>query len=278
MKTKITLLIALFISIASLKAQTFTIGDFTYKSLVTNPKSVQITSAVCKDIVTIPATVSYQGDTYKVTRINTDVYKNCTTLTQITLPNSLKQIGSSAFSGCINLTNLVLPSSLESISTFSFSGCDSLTEIVIPNSVSTIKERAFQSCENLTDVTLSENLEIINEAVFRFCKKLKSINIPDNITSIGQDAFENCNVLESINFNSSSKLSEIKSGAFQSCTSLQNFIIPNVSIVGDYAFRGCSTITEINLPNSITSLGKEVFSFCSSLLAFFLLTDTVYCY
>ena len=75
MKTKITLLIALFISIACLKAQTFTIGDFTYKSLGTDPKSVQITNAVCKDIVTIPAAVTYQGDTFKVTRINTDVFK-----------------------------------------------------------------------------------------------------------------------------------------------------------------------------------------------------------
>ena len=87
---------------------------------------------------------------WPVTGISKDAFKNCQSLTSVTLPDSVKSIGTAAFSGCNRLTNVTIPNSVTSIGSAAFWRCFSLTSITIPGNVTTIASSAFDGCSNLT--------------------------------------------------------------------------------------------------------------------------------
>lgn len=93
--------------------------------------------------VSVPASVSYNGEEYGVTSIGTEAFYNCSGLIFIILPNSVTSIGSSAFSSCSGLKYVTLPNSVTSINSNAFSGCSGLTTITLPNSVTSINSSAF---------------------------------------------------------------------------------------------------------------------------------------
>lgn len=96
----------------------------------------------------IPAT--YNGK--PVTSIGDDAFSDCSSLTSITIPDSVTSIGNSAFWGCSSLTSITIPDSVTSIGGSAFGFCRSLTSITIPDSVTSIGNSAFDYCWNLTDV------------------------------------------------------------------------------------------------------------------------------
>ena len=104
--------------------------------------------------VNIPESVTYNGQTYKVTSIGSFAFEFCSGLTSITIPNSVTSIGSNAFSGCRGLTSITIPNSVTSIDYNAFSQCSSLTSITIPNSVVSISSYAFSGCSSLTSITI----------------------------------------------------------------------------------------------------------------------------
>jgi hypothetical protein len=103
--------------------------------------------------------------------------KGCTTLTGITLPNTIDSIGYRAFENCFNLAT-----------------------IAIPDNVISIGELAFADCGNLTDVTIGINVKKIENQAFYYCLGLTSITIPDSVTEIGDSAFNGCDTLNSVKF------------------------------------------------------------------------------
>ena len=119
--------------------------------------------------ITIPASVTYNGNTYSVTSVGDDAFEGCRGLTSIEIPNSVTSIGDWAFIACTGLTSIEIPNSVTSIGDWAFSGCTGLTSIEIPNSVTSIGESAFNECSGLT-----------------------SIEIPNSVTSIGSSAFSSC--------------------------------------------------------------------------------------
>ncbi len=99
--------------------------------------------------VRIPA--AYNGK--PVTSIGDLAFANCSSLTGITIPNSVTSIGPSAFWGCRSLTSIVIPETVTSIGEAAFAYCDSLTSVTIPEAVTSIGEYAFGECSSLTSVT-----------------------------------------------------------------------------------------------------------------------------
>jgi len=85
-----------------------------------------------------------------VTKISDGAFFNCTSLTSITIPNSVASISNYAFAYCKSLKSITLPNSVTKIGSIAFNGCTSLTSITIPNSVTKIGKNAFSSCTSLT--------------------------------------------------------------------------------------------------------------------------------
>ena len=149
--------------------------------------------------LSIPATVTYDGITYRVTSIGNSTFRNCTNLTSITLPEGVISIaGNYAFAWCSNLVSISLPQSLSSIGSQTFKNCSLLTSIIIPGGVTDIGSSTFSDCSTLASVSLSQNMTSIKTRVFYRCSSLSSIVIPKGITSIGNSTFEGCSSLQEI--------------------------------------------------------------------------------
>ena len=212
---------------------------------------------------------------YLVSRIESNAFSYCSSLTSISIPSSVTSIGNGAFNECRSLTFINIPPSVTSIGESAFENCSSLTSINIPSSVTSIGGNAFNSCSSLTAITVDESNPIYSsENNVLFSKKDKSLiragfglekyDIPSWVTSIGNDAFRDCISLSSINIPSS--VTSIGDWAFLGCSSLTSISIPSsVTSIGWSAFTGCSSLTSISIPSSVTSISGWAFENCSIL-------------
>ena len=183
--------------------------------------------------VVLPASVTYNGNTYNVTSIGTNAFALCYALTSINIPDSVTSIGNQAFYNCSSLTSITIPEGVTSIGSFVFTGCSSLESIVVEEgntiyhsegnciietdsktliagcknsiipsdgSVTSIGDQAFYNCISLTSIVIPDSVTSIGEYAFYWCTSLTSIIIPDSVTSIGDWAFLNCTLLTSITF------------------------------------------------------------------------------
>ena len=186
-------------------------------------------------------------------------FNGCTSLTSITIPDSVTSIGDDAFRGCTGLTSITIPDGVTSIKGSTFYGCSSLTSITIPESVTSIGKWAFYGCSSLTSIMIPDSVTSIGDGAFKDCVGLTSITIPDGVTSIGGETFRACTGLTSIAIPDG--ITSIGDNAFTNCTSLTSIAIPDgVTSIGDYAFYGCTKLTSVTLPSSITIIGHRAFA------------------
>jgi len=191
-------------------------------------------------------------------------------ITDLVIPNSVTSIGDFAFYGCSGLTSVIIPNSVTSIGNYAFSRCSGLTSVTIPNSVTSIGEYAFEYCSGLTSITIPNSVTSIGRSAFANCSGLTSVTIPNSVTSIGRSAFANCSGLTQVTLNSN----DIVSKSYSSSSTIgsifgsqvKEYILgDDVTSIGSYAFRGCSGLTSIEIPNSVTSIGDYAFQRCSGL-------------
>ena len=176
----------------------------------------------------IPPSVTYDGTTYSVTKIGDTAFRNCTGLTSVTILNSVTEIGSSAFYGCSGLTSVTIGNSVTTIGNRAFSGCTGLTSVTIPNSVTSIGWSAFRNCTGLTSIVVENG-------------------------NPKYDSRNSCNAI-------------IETESNTLITGCQSTIIPNsVTKIGDFAFSGCSGLTDVTIPSSVTSIGNFAFGGCTGL-------------
>ena len=125
-----------------------------------------------------------------VTQIGNELFKDCTSLTNITIPNSVTQIGARAFYGCTSLTSVTIFDGVTTIECYAFYGCTHLTSVTIPNSVTEIGSGVFYGCTSLTSITIPDSVTLIDTNAFSNCTSLTSITIPNSVTEIDESAFE----------------------------------------------------------------------------------------
>ena len=140
--------------------------------------------------MTIPSLI----DGLPVTTIGAGAFYNCTSLTSVTIPNSVTSIGVSAFASCTSLTNVTIGTNVTSIGSYAFYSCYGLTSVTIPNSVTSIGNHAFNDCTSLTSVTIGTSVTSIGNMAFSDCSSLKSVYFKGNAPGIGSDVFLNDNI------------------------------------------------------------------------------------
>ena len=235
-----------------------------------------------------------------ISTIGNSAFEGCTSLTKITIPESVTSIGNSAFYGCSNLANITLPASVTSIGSDAFYECESFTNVVIPGGVKTIGGSAFGGCTSLASITLpfvgngSDKSDFgyifeasryssgsyivpsslktviitggdkIGDNAFYGCTKLTKIQLPESVTSVGLKAFYNCTALEDINMPKS--VTSIGNNAFEYCSALKGVEIPaGLTAIKQCVFKSCSSLSSIVIPESIISIEYGAFSGCTKL-------------
>ena len=237
--------------------------------------------------VSIPSSIPYGGEYYRVTSIGDYAFYYCPDLTSVTIPNSVTNIREHAFFYCSGMTAITIPFGVTSIGDQAFAWCTGLTSVTIPNSVKSMGERVFYyckglksatigngmtgiengtfySCEALTSVSIPVNVRRIGKEAFRFCSSLTSVEIPNRVTSIGENAFSNCTGLTSITIPSS--VMSIERSAFYECSGMTSVnILAGVKSIGGWTFSQCRGLTSITIPYTVTSIGNRAFENCRSL-------------
>ena len=228
-----------------------------------------------------------------ITKLLNGVFNGCTSLIDVELPNNLTNID--GFNGCTSLKHIYIPNSVTSIT--GFSGCTNLEYIKIPESVKSIGSQAFDGCTKLSSIEMGSNVTTIGTWAFKDCSSLVSIVLPNSVEKVESQAFRGCSNLQYVEIGSNVK--EIERMAFSDCSNLSSIVVnlnnsiyndgngnncivetqsntlilgcsttaipDGIQRIGEYAFRGCSNLTYIDIPNSVTDIEREAFYGCSDL-------------
>ncbi len=214
-------------------------------------------------------------------------------VTSVTIPASVTEIGANAFAGCTNLTsvtyggdwsNLTIQSgnpavedaakdaANEQLFDFEFilnntavvviSYKGTAADVTIPSRykgkpVTVIDPVAFYNNSAVTSVTIPDSVTAIPDYAFGYCSQLTNISIPNSVTFIGFSAFNSCTSLKSITLPSS--LSTIQSYTFYNCENLKTIRIPvSVTSIGNYAFDVCPSLMTVTYPGSKTQWDDNI--------------------
>lgn len=221
--------------------------------------------------VSLPSTVKIIGDY---------AFYGCSALTSVTLPDGLEEIGHDAF-GETGLTSIALPASLTYIGSGAFS-FSQLTEVTIPGSVTTLFSGAFSNCEKLVKATIGEGITVIPSSLFSYCVSLTTVSLPLTLRTIEHSAFSSTESLtelkvpegvtaiyEATFYNSSLKKIWLPSTlttmkkVFQGCN-VEEAVIAEGATDISYWFQDCTQLKSISIPASVTTM-TETFNGCTSL-------------
>ena len=195
-----------------------------------------------------------------VTSIGPSAFHTCTNLNSITIPSGVISIGDNAFNSCYNLSSITIPNSVISIGDNAFSFCYGLSSIIIPNSVYSISYGAFYNCSNLTSVTIPNSVISIGISAFERCSSLASITIPNSVSYIGSSAFSGTAWYD----NQPNGLIYAGKTAYKfkgEMPAKTHITIKDETLgISGNAFNGCSGMTSITIPNSVTYIGAYAFS------------------
>jgi len=236
-----------------------------------------------------------------VVEIGEYAFCSCESLVEVNIPDSLINIGQGAFLGCHELIDsngfvivnsilfdyfgkeehVAIPEGVTTISVSAFANAKIVT-VTLPSTVTHIGREAFGYCERMEHIHLSDNLTFIGDKSFEGCKRLSDLTIPDNVTHIGTKAFSGCRklakngfvIVRDILYNYTGRagtvtvpdgVTRIEDEAFQQADVRKVILPDSVTHIGKYAFAFCRFLEEINVSNTVTSLGKGAFFGCDKL-------------
>ncbi len=235
--------------------------------------------------ITIPSTVT----SFSSTVVPANLFYGCSNLWSVVFECDVtNDIPVQIFYNCrslseINFKKAFTPTKIGNGAFYS----TAITSFTVPSSVEQIDHTAFCNCSKLETVTFEPESQLTKmgdtgtrySGVFQGCTKLRTLEIPKNCSELGYRFCNGCTDLTSVTFadaesrGSDKQIKNIRAYAFSGCTSLGEFTIPStVTIIGDYAFDGCSALELKDnrghyLPENLATLGTYVFRNCTTLSA-----------
>ncbi len=220
-------------------------------------KNAELGEAALKDCASLSGSVEWSNTI-------TEIPKECfmgTGIRTVTIPQSVRTFGKSCFQDS-KVTALTIPEGVTSLSNYFASGCTELANITIPESCTSINDHAFYGCSALKEVRLPK-VTSTGSYAFAECTSLNKVEVlAENPSRIGDShCFENCTALATVVYPDTVSGSSVRVAdyAFKGCTSLKQITIPQgVISVGKESFAG-SGLTSISFPDSVKDLGEHAF-------------------
>ena len=234
-----------------------------------------------------------------VTSIGDNAFQECTSLSTITIPNSVDDVSASAltetawydnqpdglvYAGKVAYkykgtapegTEITIKEGTLSITASAFWDCSGISKITIPASVSKVGEWAFYGCSGLTAINVPSGVTSIERYSFYGCTALTTIAIPESVTTIGVAAFSGCSGLTTMTIPDG--VTAVRNSTFMGCTNLTSVSIPSsVTSLGNNCFRGCSSLASVTIPSGVTGMEGGVFRGCSSLTSVIIPNSVTY--
>ena len=217
-----------------------------------------------KTDIRIPEGVKVIGDA---------AFQGMNNIESVQIPAGVEIIRAGAFSGCKNLHSVSIPAGVKIIDRDVFSGCISLKSVRFPDSVRILDAGALTGCTALESVMIPSAVELLPWRIFEGCISLKSVTIPEKVKTIEDYAFAECTALESVTFacmrangDPSAGVRRIGMNAFRNCTALSRIDLPEtVEYIGNQAFRGCEKLTALRIPQSVKAIYPLAFADCTAL-------------
>jgi len=256
MRRQLLLFSILFIFITCIHARSFVSNGINYNIIsAVSPYSVSVSSGVSYtgDIV-IPTTVSHSDTLFSVTSINTNAFNGSSSLTSISIPNSVSTIGLGAFYGCTGLRSINLDPTNQYF-------------IFIDGILYNASHSQLIYC--LTNITgkieIPETVTTIGSAAFNGCNGITSVSIPNSVTSVGSQSFYNCTNLATIVIGDSTNTGvkagiSIQSNAFTGCVGLTTLSLNLPIALYNSPFQNLPSLTTLFIGNSVPIIDNYIFS------------------
>lgn len=175
----------------------------------------------------------------------------------------VRTIGYSAFSNNTKLQGIIIPSGVTTINDSAFYLCSSLGSISIPNTVTSIGKWAFYGCSSLSNINIPDSVNVIDDYAFQNCSNLRKVTLPKELTQLSSHTFRGCSSLSSINLE---KVTNYGWGTLSGCSSLKNIkLAGSLTSIPGAMFSGCSNLTSVSIPSGVTSIGGSAFEDCRKL-------------
>lgn len=254
---KSIMLIALLLSLSVTAAgSTFEVNGIKYLLGADSTAAVIQKDPKYSGTIIVPSTVSYNGSSYKVTKIQGNAFVGCENLTSIKIGGNVKVIGGYAFKGCTLLKEVIIPDNVTSIGAYCFKDCTNLESVVIGDSIKYLPEHLFENVDNLS-VTIGKGVKQVDCHAFCSCDSI-CVNLTDLTVWLNVEMFDYTPSTAIANFKLNGELLEdlvipdnvveVKDGVFYGATCLKSITIPkSLNKVGTYSFSGCSNLKEVNL-------------------------------
>lgn len=211
-----------------------------------------------------------------VTKISESAFRNCQTLTCISIPENIETFGSYAFSGCTKLTEIIW--NVKNIADFTNSNTifdaagldDDGIKVTFGDNVEKIPAYLFYvstsylKLPKIISVEFGKGVKSIGTYAFGYNEYLTELVIPDNVTTINSYAFYQCKKLSTLKL--SSGLKSMGSNAFSYCNGIKELEIPEgITNIDSWVFSSCSNLTELTLPRSLTNIANYAFYYCNKI-------------
>ena len=231
----------------------------TAKRVTFGPNATNIPDCMFKGLTTVESIAIGEN----VSEVGSRAFQNCTLPEGTTIPFAqFKKIGDYAFEVCAGVPATLNLDVIEEIGSYAFQNCTSIENLTIGGG--TIGSNAFHGCTNLSSITLNEGVTEIGGSNFSNLTNLATISLPSTLKKIGSEAFradENLTIPGGL----PNGLEVIDTRAFYDCKKLNVSIPGTVTNLGQSAFSGCESLTEVTIPAGVTSLGMYTFNGCIGL-------------